>query len=187
MKSTLMKVSLGVAVAASLLLAGPSAMAEDKYLKDPFDRPVKDPFDRCILTIGGVDFPECSGVAPAPQEPTIETMALSADAFFDFDKATLKPAGRASLDTLVSDLGQVQQVNSIDVVGHTDSVGSEQYNQGLSERRASSVRDYMVSKGVSPSLITTSGRGELEPVATNATPEGRAQNRRVEITTNVMK
>jgi outer membrane protein OmpA-like peptidoglycan-associated protein len=69
----------------------------------------------------------------------------------------------------------------IDVIGHTDSDGTEEYNQALSERRAQAVRDYMVSEGVDASIIDASGQGESNPIASNATKEGRAENRRVDI------
>ena len=72
-------------------------------------------------------------------------------------------------------------LETIIAVGHTDSIGTEKYNQGLSERRAASVKSYLVSKGVDPNRIYTEGKGELQPVASNKTREGRAQNRRVEI------
>ncbi len=70
---------------------------------------------------------------------------------------------------------------SVDIVGHTDSVGSETYNQRLSENRARSVAEYLSSRGVLPARLLLAGRGEAQPIASNATPEGRAQNRRVTI------
>jgi len=69
----------------------------------------------------------------------------------------------------------------VDVVGYTDSTGPAKYNQGLSERRAKSVYDYFVSKGIAADRLTTKGYGEERPVASNATREGRAKNRRVEL------
>ncbi|HXH02534.1 MAG TPA: OmpA family protein [Candidatus Competibacteraceae bacterium] len=186
MKSNFTKIGASVVASLTLLAAAvPAVQAQEQlFVRDNYDRPVKDPFDRCVLTMGGVTFPECVGevaAAPAPQ-PVVERLTLSADAFFDFDKSTLKPAGKASLDKLVSDLNRVESVNSIDVVGHTDSVGSDAYNQRLSERRAAAVQQYLVQKGVNPAIIHTSGMGERQPVASNATAEGRAKNRRVEIT-----
>ena len=125
---------------------------------------------------------EAPPAPPPPAAPTYESMNLNASALFDFNKATLKPEGKAALD----DVGDKIQskgatVVDIDVVGHTDSIGSEEYNQGLSLRRATSVKDYIVSKGVDPSIIDVSGKGESQPVADNSTKEGRAQNRRVEV------
>ncbi|MOA46899.1 Outer membrane porin F precursor [compost metagenome] len=75
-------------------------------------------------------------------------------------------------------------VVSIKVVGHTDSVGSDAYNQALSERRASSVAEYLLSQGVAPNKVTSEGRGESQPIADNETEEGRAKNRRVELHIN---
>ena len=115
--------------------------------------------------------------APAPQV-TSEKVTFSADTFFDFDKAVLKSEGKAALDDLVAQLSGVN-VETIVAVGHTDSVGSEKYNQRLSERRAQAVRDYLVSRGVSD--VYVEGKGETQPVADNKTKAGRAQNRRVEI------
>jgi OOP family OmpA-OmpF porin len=118
--------------------------------------------------------------APAPQTPAASKVTYAADAFFDFDKATLKPAGKAKLDDLV---GKVKGINLevIIAVGHTDSVGSDAYNQKLSVKRAESVKAYLVSKGIEKNRIYTEGKGEKQPVADNKTNEGRAKNRRVEI------
>lgn len=116
-------------------------------------------------------------VAPVP---TAEKVTFAADAFFDFDKATLKPDGKAKLDDLASKLGALN-LEVIIAVGHTDSVGSDAYNQKLSIRRAEAVKGYLVNKGVDAKRVYTEGKGEKQPVATNKTAAGRAQNRRVEI------
>jgi OOP family OmpA-OmpF porin len=107
-------------------------------------------------------------------------VTYAADAFFDFDKAVLKPEGRAKLDDLI---GKVKDINLevIIAVGHTDSVGSDSYNQRLSVRRAEAVKAYLVSKGIEKNRVYTEGKGEKQPVADNKTSEGRAKNRRVEI------
>lgn len=117
---------------------------------------------------------------PAPAVAASSKVTYAADAFFDFDKSVLKPAGKAKLDDLVS---KVQGINLevIIAVGHTDSIGTEAYNMGLSERRANSVKAYLLSKGIPSDRIYVEGKGELQPRASNATREGRAQNRRVEI------
>ncbi|MEI2417372.1 OmpA family protein [Orrella sp. JC864] len=129
----------------------------------------------------GVPVAQAPAPAPAPAPtPTASKVVFNADTFFDFDRDTLKPEGRQLLDQVV------QQVNGINLetiiaVGHTDWTGPEAYNQGLSERRAASVKNYLVSRGIDPNRIYTEGKGELEPIADNRTREGRAQNRRVEI------
>jgi OOP family OmpA-OmpF porin len=127
-----------------------------------------------------VEAPPAPKAAPAPQTPAASKVTYAADAFFDFDKATLKPAGKAKLDDLV---GKVKGINLevIIAVGHTDSVGSDVYNQKLSVKRAESVKAYLVSKGIEKNRIYTEGKGEKQPVADNKTTEGRAKNRRVEI------
>ena len=118
--------------------------------------------------------------APAPQPPAATKVTYAADAFFDFDKSVLKPEGRAKLDDLV---GKVKGINLevIIAVGHTDSVGTDAYNQKLSVRRAEAVKAYLVSKGIEKNRVYTEGKGEKQPVADNKTAEGRAKNRRVEI------
>ena len=118
--------------------------------------------------------------APAPQPPAATKVTYAADAFFDFDKSVLKPEGKAKLDDLT---GKVKDINLevIIAVGHTDSVGSDAYNQKLSVRRSEAVKAYLVSKGIEKNRVYTEGKGEKQPVADNKTAEGRAKNRRVEI------
>ena len=107
-------------------------------------------------------------------------MTYAADAFFDFDKSVLKPEGRAKLDDLVSKVKGIN-LEVIIAVGHTDSVGTDAYNQRLSVRRSEAVKAYLVSKGIEQNRVYTEGKGEKQPVADNKTSEGRAKNRRVEI------
>ncbi|VUZ27510.1 Uncharacterised protein [uncultured Comamonas sp.] len=107
-------------------------------------------------------------------------VTFAADAFFDFDKAVLKPEGKAKLDDVASKVGGIN-LEVIIAVGHTDSVGSDAYNQKLSVRRAEAVKAYLVNKGIDKSRVYTEGKGEAQPVADNKTKEGRAKNRRVEI------
>jgi len=118
--------------------------------------------------------------AAAPAAPTSEKVSFAADTFFDFDKSVLKPDGKAKLDDLVSKL-QGMNLEVIIAVGHTDSVGTDAYNQKLSVRRAESVKAYLVSKGIEANRVYTEGKGKKQPVASNKTAEGRAKNRRVEI------
>jgi OOP family OmpA-OmpF porin len=117
---------------------------------------------------------------PAPAAPVSEKVTYAADAFFDFDKSVLKPEGKAKLDDLVGKMAGMN-LEVIIAVGHTDWIGTEEYNQKLSVRRSNAVKDYLVSKGVEKNRIYTEGKGEKEPIASNKTAEGRAKNRRVEI------
>jgi len=122
--------------------------------------------------------------APAPAPATVAVAAAkvtyAADAFFDFDKAVLKPEGKAKLDDLV---GKVKGINLevIIAVGHTDATGPDSYNQKLSVKRSEAVKAYLVSKGIEKNRVYTEGKGEAQPVADNKTKEGRSKNRRVEI------
>jgi len=105
---------------------------------------------------------------------------LNSEVSFDFNKADIKPGFYGSLNKLASVVAKYNNT-IVHIVGHTDDRGSDSYNQQLSERRALAVKDYLAANGVTASRIRTEGRGESEPRATNATPEGRAMNRRVEI------
>lgn len=125
--------------------------------------------------------------APAPKPVVQETVTLGAKALFNHDKSNLRPEGKSELDTLVSKLKAFFSIKSINVIGHTDSQGSDAYNQGLSDRRAMSVKNYLVQQGINGAVISTSGKGESAPVASNATKQGRQQNRRVEIGINAIK
>lgn len=132
--------------------------------------------------------PGCDGPLAQPSQapvavaavPTSEKVTYAADAFFDFDKAALKPEGKAKLDEIVAGL-QNMDVEVVVAVGHTDSVGSDAYNLKLSERRAEAVKAYLVSKGIDPQKVYTEGKGKAQPIANNKTREGRAKNRRVEL------
>ncbi len=120
--------------------------------------------------------------APAPAAPAVAAtkVTYAADAFFDFDKSALKAEGRAKLDDLVGKIKGIS-LEVIIAVGHTDSVGSDSYNQKLSVKRAEAVKAYLVTKGIEKNRVYTEGKGEKQPVADNKTSEGRAKNRRVEI------
>lgn len=152
---------------------------------------VKNSSGNCVLVKANRGYRNCTNKAPEPP-PTVtppppvqvvnETVELGAEALFDFDKYNLKPRGKEILGNLVQDLNQPgAHVEGINVVGHTDSIGTDRYNQKLSERRANSVVKFLTGAGVSPSIIQSHGEGERNPVASNKTPEGRQQNRRVEV------
>lgn len=116
---------------------------------------------------------------PPPPAPSGRIETLTGPSF-EFNKATLTAEGRNHIDHAI----QVMRENPtlrVSVEGHTDSVGTHAYNMKLSQRRATTVRGYMVSRGIDAARITTEAYGETHPIATNSTAEGRAQNRRVEI------
>jgi OOP family OmpA-OmpF porin len=119
--------------------------------------------------------------APAPVAVT-EKVAMDADALFDFDKSAIKPKGKEALDEVVRKLNLAgAELRLITSTGHTDSVGSTEYNIDLSLRRAESVKAYLISQGIDGGQINSVGVGERQPFANNTTAKGRAQNRRVDI------
>ena len=99
---------------------------------------------------------------------------------FDVDKTGLKPAAKSNLENLAKSLANNPQTNIL-IVGHTDNTGTDTHNMDLSIRRAEAVKSYLVSSGVDGARLNTQGKGEIEPIADNATADGRSQNRRVEI------
>jgi outer membrane protein OmpA-like peptidoglycan-associated protein len=99
---------------------------------------------------------------------------------FDFDSSQLRPTARSNLQQLADNLARHERTDVL-ILGHTDSTGSEDYNQRLSERRASSAANYVISLGVAGERVSTRGMGETDPVASNDTADGRQQNRRVEV------
>jgi OOP family OmpA-OmpF porin len=128
-----------------------------------------------------------------PPAPGLQKITLATKALFDFDKAVLKPEGKTAIDTeVLSKLANVSQLELILVTGHTDRIGTQAYNQKLSERRADAVRNYLVSKGVAKDKIETLGMGKTQPVpgvvCNQPYPKERkaliaclAPNRRVEV------
>ena len=120
-------------------------------------------------------------VAPAPTPAPAPPQKLVLEGVnFDFDKATLRQEDIAIIDRDVASLDSWGNVN-IEVAGHTDSRGSDAYNMNLSQQRAEAVRNYLVSKGIAADRLSAKGYGESQPVADNATDEGRFKNRRVEL------
>lgn len=128
--------------------------------------------------------PEPEPVVVEEPKPTVQeaveeiNKSFKADALFDFDSAKIRPDAIPILDKAVAWLNEFPTVKGV-IEGHTDSRGSEEYNQGLSERRAKAVYDYLVDKGINKFRLTYKGYGESRPVATNETDEGRQLNRRI--------
>ncbi len=165
-----MKKQLMIAALAGLFATSTAVASTDSLIDRQGDF-VKDRQGECVLVKDGV--PGCGIV--------IQDLTFSADTFFDFDKATLLPQGRELLNKVAAELIKNENgVKSISLTGYTDSVGSVAYNQKLSLRRADAVRDYLIERGVSPSLITAQGDG-ISYTFNNDTAEGRAKNRRVDV------
>lgn len=191
-----------VALGANLALAhspGEVGTATEGHLKDGSNHPVKDGFGHCVnlgYSVGAGHPADCEvqpvkkaeapkppppPPPPPPVKPAPTKISLQAETLFDFDKSIVKPGGKAAIDAELAKLGPSGSIESITVTGHTDSIGTDKYNQKLSERRANAVKAYLVSKGLADTKITTVGKGESQPVASNKTKAGRAQNRRVEV------
>jgi OmpA-OmpF porin, OOP family len=204
MNNICLKTMLGIAASSALMagtaMAHEGGMATSGYLGDSSGHYVLDSSGHCVYTSSWSKevatkecnpelFPEMAEVpaAPAPPPmPVYEKHTVSATALFDFDKYALKPAGKEAITGIDDEIKSSEsKVIDINVVGYTDSIGTEEYNQELSVRRANAVKDYMVSEGIDPGIIDVKGMGEADPVASNATAEGRAQNRRVEISVAV--
>jgi OOP family OmpA-OmpF porin len=201
--------SLRLTLCAMALAAGSAYANVGPNLEDASGKAVKDASGACVVT-SGRNLPECSPAreAPKPAAPAApaqpsapaapsapatpapaarpapasvrQAVVIQADALFDFDKSVLRPDGRKNIDDAVAKLRGVD-LELVIATGHTDSVGSDAYNQALSVRRADAVKAYLVSKGVEKNRVYTEGKGEKQPVADNKTSEGRAKNRRVEI------
>ena len=147
------------------------ATAVDPCSLDDDNDGVNNCIDKCPDTIKGlaVDAAGC---------PVADIVTLKVN--FDFDKSDIKPEYHATLAEFASYMRQQQSFTVVEIAGHTDSVGSDAYNQKLSERRAKSVRDYLVNKlGMDGKLFSAVGYGESKPIASNDTDAGRAENRRI--------
>ncbi|RON12888.1 OmpA family protein [Pseudomonas frederiksbergensis] len=173
--------------ALGILTGGLICYAQDG---DEDDDGVFDRRDRCPDTPAdtpvehhGCPLPQYPASVKPVEPPVSEVITLNGNVLFAYNQSELMPEARSQLDSLMAKL-QSADVVSVKVVGHTDSQGSDAYNQKLSERRASSVAAYLLSQGLAPNKLTSEGRGESQPVADNDTEEGRAQNRRVELHIN---
>jgi len=206
MKNNIQIGGILAAITASVFLAGnamahTAGKANQSYVGDATGHYITDGSGNCVRTgtwkqeemtvdCGAEPMMEAKAPPPPPAPPpapTYETVTLTAGALFDHDKSKLKPAGKMELDALADKITRDTRVVDVKIVGHTDSDGTEAYNQQLSVRRATTVRDYLAGKGVDTGLMSVSGMGETSPVASNSTREGRAQNRRVEVSIGVSK
>ncbi|WPO99016.1 OmpA family protein [Pseudomonas sp. HR96] len=154
---------------------------------------VPDSRDKCPHTPKGVTVDADGCPPPAPTAPVAEAPAPAVvpakeetivirDVHFEFDSAKLTPSDKSQLDKIATRLKSEASTAKLSVTGHTDSVGSDAYNRKLSDKRAHSVTEYLVSGGVPRGeFVSVKGMGESQPVADNKTAEGRAQNRRTEI------
>ncbi|WP_018993115.1 MULTISPECIES: OmpA family protein [unclassified Thioalkalivibrio] len=208
MNHKLVKNILAASVATLLIGTASQAVAQEPPAANVTDRSgnvVMDRSGECVRTRSwapeNVRHSECAGYiqetaeapepdpAPEPEpepEPEFETTTLSAQALFDFDSAELRSEGRDALRELARSLtADDAEYSSVLVEGHTCTIGPADYNQGLSERRAQSVADFLASEGVREDDIRTVGYGEDRPTADNSTREGREANRRVEVTSDV--
>lgn len=201
----ILKVLTG-SVAAVALVSGSALAQTVNVTTDSQGVPVRDSSGNCVLT-SGIAHPDCQpkkdAPAPKPSAPAApgapaapaspaspaakpapasvkQAIVIQADALFDFDKSVVRADGKKNIDDAMAKLKGVD-VEMVIATGHTDNVGTDAYNQKLSERRAAAVKEYLVSKGIPASKITTLGKGESQPVATNKTKEGRQKNRRVDI------
>ncbi|MCA1938508.1 MAG: OmpA family protein [Dechloromonas sp.] len=132
--------------------------------------------DKDLLPKTACDAKAAPAPAPAPvagPKPTGEKITVAADALFDFNKAVLRPEGKAKLDELVAKAAQIK-LEVILAVGHTDRIGGAAYNQTLSEKRAAAVKEYLVAKGIEANRIYTEGKGKTQPV-TGDTCKGNAK------------
>jgi len=191
-------IALAIAFSAATVSSAVSAQTVDNW-RGAFGDTWKSAFDLCwrnAFWTPATGIQGCDGVpAPVAQPPvrtptppartpvvapTVQRVVLNADTFFDFDKTDIKPEGRQVLDQVASQATQLN-LDTIIATGHTDSTGPATYNQGLSERRANAVKAYLVNQGVPTDRVYVEGKGASQPIASNATREGRAQNRRVEI------
>jgi OOP family OmpA-OmpF porin len=193
MTKTILNLALIAGLGLSLpVLAQQGRMANEAVVGDAGGQVMTDSSDECVHTSSWTegraaeacgDAPEPVAVVQPPPEPKVitETTTLSAAALFAFDSDVIKADARPELDHIAERVRGLSSVDSVSIVGHTDSVGSDAYNEKLSMRRANAVKRYLTDDGVDAGVMSASGMGESQPVADNRTSEGRAQNRRVEV------
>lgn len=184
---------LSVLLVAGLLALTPAAMAEPAPIPEDFEAPLStvEVFTKWEAPLSTVERfltnPEDSTQEDLEEAlgAENETVTLSDRFLFDFNSAELRGSAAASLDTVAALLDDTE--GPVEIIGHTDAMGTDAVNQPLSQERARAVADYLATKGIDADRFTVTGKGSSEPVADNThsdgrdNPEGRAQNRRVEI------
>lgn len=194
----------------ALITTSLDADVEPMYWVDAHGNFVRDSYGECIRTSAwqsGQYTPGCDPEPPRaeveeeetvvevakfeqplpPPEPIVEKLILESTELFASNSSELTPEGMTAIADLATQLQQFDSVQAIEVAGYTDDTGPADYNQALSERRAEAVKAQLVELGVDASVITTRGYGQSNPVASNATREGRAKNRRAEVTITAEK
>jgi OOP family OmpA-OmpF porin len=141
---------------------------------------VSDAEDRCPQVKGTIANKGCAEIA---REDIVRINVIASKIYFETNSDKLKLISNSQLDDLAQILKRYEGVN-LTIEGHTDSDGDDAYNQSLSQKRTNSVKNYLISKGVSEDRLTAIGYGETRPVATNKTAAGKAKNRRVELKTS---
>lgn len=201
---TIKKSTVGIVVGATLAIWGASANAAPTtpgYLTDSSGKIWKNSYGECWksgMWTPAMAIPECDPSlikkeepkkvveaepvpAPAPvgpEKPAFEKITLQAETLFAFDKAVIHPEGKQHLnDEVVTKMKQYPQVEAILVTGHADRIGTDAYNQNLSERRAAAVKDYLVGQGIESSRIQTAAKGESEPVVACNEVKGRESSK----------
>jgi outer membrane protein OmpA-like peptidoglycan-associated protein len=142
---------------------------------------VPDNIDKCPDVPGKVEFDGCPTKDAVKVNVRRDSLELREKIHFETNKAVIKPESFGLLNQVVATLVQHPEILKLRIEGHTDSVGTRPYNLGLSQRRAQSVVEYLVNKGIDPGRLSSEGFGMERPIATNKTEEGRGQNRRVEM------
>jgi OmpA-OmpF porin, OOP family len=174
---------LAMSVVAPASVLAQSAPVKCNTVVDSTGKPVIAATNTAVLHAGSYDCPPppASAAAPAAAVPPAAPLANAVYfVFFDFDKSVITPAAQDILNTVVSDARRTN-ANRLNVVGHTDTSGSPAYNQALSERRASAVREALVQRGVPSGQIATRGLGESQPLIATGDGVREPSNRRAEI------
>lgn len=183
--------AMGIAVPVALMIMTADAKEVTRYWNSASGKAWVSGSGECWTSLHGPNnLPPCVSAPKKEKEKEIidsYTINLVNDEF-DFDKYFLKPDMKVALDDLARRVKASPGDEMLTIIGHTDSKGSEQYNYGLGLRRANSTKEYLVKVGkLDPNKIRVESKGELQPVASNATEEGRAQNRRIEIVADDFK